>query len=155
MRGTVTLAAALALPADFPARDLVLFSAFCVVLGTLVIQGMTLRPLMRRLGVEQDDSVEREVRLARAETARAAVDALDRAGAESDAARLVQSRYQARLEGHRGDGDNGTGALLRRAVAAERSRLVSLRADGTIGDDAFHRVEEELDWAELHAESTS
>jgi CPA1 family monovalent cation:H+ antiporter len=155
MRGTVTLAAALALPADFPARDLVLFTAFCVVLGTLVIQGLTLRPLMRRLGVEQDDSVEREVRLARTETARAAVDELDGAGGPGDAVRLVQSRYQARLQGRRGDGDNGAGSLLRRAVAAERRRLVALRAEGTIGDDAFHRVEEELDWAELHAESTS
>jgi CPA1 family monovalent cation:H+ antiporter len=41
---------------------------------------------------------------------------------------------------------------MRRAVAAERRRLVALRADGTIGDDAFHRVEEELDRAELSAD---
>jgi monovalent cation/hydrogen antiporter len=36
-------------------------------------------------------------------------------------------------------------------VAAERRRLVELRDDGTIGDDAFHRIEEDLDWAELNA----
>src|SRR3954453_9129142 len=52
MRGTVSLAAALALPAGFPQRGLVLFVSFGVVLGTLVIQGLTLRPLMRWLGLE-------------------------------------------------------------------------------------------------------
>ena len=52
MRGTVTLAAALALPARFPYRDLLLFSSFLVVLGTLVIQGLTVKPLMARLGLE-------------------------------------------------------------------------------------------------------
>ena len=81
MRGIVTLAAALALPDGvpdpFPYRDLILFTAFCVVLGTLVLQGMTLRPLMRVLALEDDGSVEREVRLARAETARAALAAVE------------------------------------------------------------------------------
>jgi CPA1 family monovalent cation:H+ antiporter len=155
MRGIVTLAAALALPADFPARDLVLFTAFCVVVGTLVIQGMTLRPLMRLLGLEQDDAVDREVQLARVETARAAVAELDGSDRESDIGRLLHRRYQSRLAGMADDGDGAAGPLLRRAVAAERRRLVALREDGTIGDDAFHKVEEELDWAELHAEAMS
>ena len=75
MRGTVTLAAALALPdggAPFPYRDLILVTAFGVVLGTLVLQGLTLRPLLLRLRLEDDGTVEREVRLARVETLRAA-----------------------------------------------------------------------------------
>jgi CPA1 family monovalent cation:H+ antiporter len=42
---------------------------------------------------------------------------------------------------------------LRRAQAAERRTLSELRAEGTIGDDAFHRLEEELDWAEINAEA--
>ena len=152
MRGIVTLAAALALPTDFPQRELILFTAFCVVLGTLVLQGLTLRPLMRRLGVEADDAVDREVRLAREETARAAVAALDGAAEQSEAARLVLGKYQSRLAGQPApDAGPPAAALMRRAVAAERRRLVELRADGTIGDDAFHRVEEELDWAELSA----
>ena len=46
MRGLVTLATAFALPQQFPGRDLIVLCAFCVVLGTLVIQGFTLRPLM-------------------------------------------------------------------------------------------------------------
>jgi CPA1 family monovalent cation:H+ antiporter len=140
MRGTVSLAAALALPAGFPQRDLVLFVAFGVVLGTLVLQGLTLRPLMRWLGLKQDDAVEREVRLAREETARAAAAALDGQSEHRELARLVRS-------------PGPVGELLGRAVAAERRRLVELRHDGTIGDDAFHRIEEDLDWAELNAEA--
>lgn len=160
MRGTVTLAAALALPTagaagPFPYRDLVLFTAFCVVVGTLVVQGLTLGPLMRLLHLEHDDSVDREVELARRETAQAAVDILD--GTEGDLAHLLRRRYQSRLARARGeprqDGAGTLGNLLRRAVEAERQRLSALRADGTIGDDAFHRVEEELDWAELNADT--
>jgi CPA1 family monovalent cation:H+ antiporter len=156
MRGTVTLAAALALPGGtgpgaFPYRGLALFTAFCVVVGTLVVQGLTLRPLMRRLGIESDDSVDREVRLARTEAARAAMAALE--GVEG--ARPLLRLYEARLNGSGSNGDELPGELWRRAVAAERRRLSALRADGTIGDDAFHRVEEELDWAELNAEMAS
>jgi Na+/H+ antiporter len=154
MRGTVTLAAALALPAGFPRRDLVLFIAFSVVLGTLVLQGATLGPLMRWLGLEHDDAVEREIRLAREETTRAAANAMDGEGDRSEIARLLQKIYQSRLAGAAGpDGDGAVGELLRSAVAAQRRRLVELRDQGTIGDDAFHRVEEDLDWAELNAEA--
>jgi monovalent cation/hydrogen antiporter len=153
MRGIVTLAAALALPTDFPFRDLLLFTAFWVVVGTLVVQGLTLRPLMSWLGLEQDDEVDQEVRLARAEAARAAVAALDGIGEHSDAARFLRGEYLGRLPDASPAGDGTSAAeLIRRAVAAERRRLIALRAEGTIGDDAFHRVEEELDWAELNAE---
>jgi CPA1 family monovalent cation:H+ antiporter len=47
------------------------------------------------------------------------------------------------------DGRDGDAAVVRAATEAQRRRLVALRADGTIGDAAFQRVEEELDWAEL------
>lgn len=173
MRGTVTLAAALALPDGgdgmaFPSRDLILFTAFCVVVGTLVVQGLTLRPLMARLGLEDDGSVDREVRLARRETAGAAIAALDGA-AGADGGRLLLQDYEARLAGAASgarvlDGpppppaasDGSTLApALRRAIAAERRRLLELRSAGTIGDDAFHQIEEELDWAELNAEAMS
>jgi monovalent cation/hydrogen antiporter len=154
MRGTVSLAAALALPAGFPQRGLVLFVSFGVVLGTLVIQGLTLRPLMRWLGLEQDDEVEREVRLARQETTRAAAAAMDGQGEQSEIARLLRKIYESRLTGAAdGNGTLAAGELLRNAVTAQRRRLVELRDDGTIGDDAFHRLEEDLDWAELNAEA--
>ena len=53
-----------------------------------------------------------------------------------------------RAEEGLGEGDGG-GAVVRAATDAQRRRIVALRADGTIGDAAFQRVEEELDWAEL------
>jgi CPA1 family monovalent cation:H+ antiporter len=174
MRGIVTLAAALALPAGgpdgpaFPYRDLVLFTAFSVVLGTLVVQGMTLRPLMSLLRLEDDGSVEREVRLARAETLRAALSAT--AGVDGDdASGWLRRRYEALLRRAEADltgavaanGGNGgnagdgrarapdAAAVARTANSAERRRLVALRADGTIGDAAFQRLEQELDLEEL------
>ena len=61
MRGIVSLAAALALPATFPFRDLIVLTAFAVVLGTLVIQGLTLKPLLRALDLHDDDPVGREL----------------------------------------------------------------------------------------------
>ena len=61
MRGLITLATAFALPQQFPGRDLIVLCAFCVVLGTLVIQGCTLRPLMRLLRFEDDGAVERQL----------------------------------------------------------------------------------------------
>jgi monovalent cation/hydrogen antiporter len=173
MRGTVTIAAALALPTDFPFRDLILTTAFGVVLGTLVLQGLTLRPLLLRLQLEDDGTVDREVRLARVETLRAALAATAATpGAES--ADLVRRRYELQLrraeaehatdgagadggvpEGaaaaaaSAADGRDGDAAVVRAASEAQRHRLMALRSDGTIGDAAFQRVEEELDWTEL------
>ena len=65
MRGIVSLAAAMAIPSGFPYRDLIVLTAFSVVLGTLVIQGLTLKPLLRALNLHDDDPVGREVRVAR------------------------------------------------------------------------------------------
>ncbi|MGH7528399.1 MAG: hypothetical protein ACREMX_17020 [Gemmatimonadales bacterium] len=67
----------------------------------------------------------------------------------------LRRKYESRLsraESGAGGETNYTG-LLRRAQAAERRTLSNLRARGVIGDDAFHRVEEELDWAEVNAET--
>jgi CPA1 family monovalent cation:H+ antiporter len=178
MRGTVTLAAALALPtgdAPFPYRDLIVVAAFGVVLGTLVVQGLTLRPLLLRLGLKDDGTVDREVRLARVETLRAAVQAASCCpGVET--AGLVMHRYELQLRRAEGDltgnGSNvsnapsadstvppsaapdtddfdADAAVVQAATNAQRRRLISLRSDGTIGDAAFQLVEQELDWAEL------
>src|SRR5262245_187691 len=65
MRGLVTLATAFALPLDFPGRDPIVLTAFCVVLGTLVLQGLTLKPLLHFLRLEPDQSIEQEVSRAR------------------------------------------------------------------------------------------
>ncbi len=164
MRGMVTLAAALALPdgangtAAFPHRDLVQFTAFAVVVGTLVMQGLTLKPLKEVLGLEDDGSVDREVWLARAEASRAGLAALESAG-ETDTPLHQQYALRARHAEHivrtgtHDAADDVTAQLdvadRRLAQSAERRSLVELRANGAIGDDAFHRVEEELDWADL------
>jgi Na+/H+ antiporter len=163
MRGIVTIATALALPSSFPYRDLIVFTAFCVVVVTLVLQGMTVTPLMRSLALQADDTVEREVRLARAETSRAGLDAVDGVQSRDDMIQLLRRKYQTRISRAESgaaaetetDGVPGDGyaAVQRRAQQAERRMLSDLRARGVIGDDAFHRVEEELDWAEITAEA--
>jgi Na+/H+ antiporter len=163
MRGTVTLAAALALPvgsaaeAAFPQRDFILFAAYCVVLVTLVLQGITLSPLIRWLGLEDDRVLEREVLLARRALAEAGLAALT--GDSADEAGL-RHKYELRVRRFEDDtsapkvaADGDGQHFARRALDAERLALSGLRARGVIGDDAFHRVEEDLDWAELNADA--
>ena len=167
MRGIVTLAAALALPdggsTAFPHRDFILFTAFSVVLGTLVIQGLTVPALMRVVGLEDDGSVEREVRLARAAVARAGLATVEGAGGEGEIAGFLRRKYAARLlraetpeeavEDEELSGWRELGNVQRRAQVEERRVLSDLRARGIIGDDAFHQVEEELDWSEVNAQA--
>ncbi|MEH3118002.1 MAG: sodium:proton antiporter [Methylorubrum populi] len=161
MRGLVTIATALALPeggpggAEFPYRDLIVLTAFCVVIGTLVVQGLTLRPILGRLGLEDADPVGREVGRARAEAYGAAADTLK--GEDSEAADALRREFHAALaeaEAHEeGLAPEGlpTDAPRRRAIRAARDRLLALRRSGRIGDDAYFVLEEELDWAELNA----
>ena len=151
MRGIVTLVAALALPAQFPGRDVIVFTAFCVVLGTLVLQGMTLRPLLRLLELPRDTAAEAERARARAEAARAALEALgpDR---DTEAGHLLAQVYKARLVAG-GEPVDPTGLLTlrRRVLAAERDRIAAMQRDGRIGSDTYQELEEELDWAEVDA----
>ena len=162
MRGIVTLAAALALPEGsasgaFPFRDLVILCAFCVVLFTLVVQGMTMRPLLLLMRLKDDGSVEREVRIARVETARVALRIL----AEHEAHPSIETLrrdYEARLRlGEAGAPSPqpapGLSEIQRHAVHAQRQVLMDLRERSVIGDDAFHAAEEELDLLELTADS--
>src|SRR3954452_14033607 len=76
MRGFVTLAAAIALPAWFPQRDLAVLTAFSVVLATLILQGLTLTPLIRLLKLDEGDSLKDEVAEGRRRLAEAALAAL-------------------------------------------------------------------------------
>src|SRR5262249_16698142 len=163
MRGIVTLAAALALPdgspeSGFPYRDLIILCAFSVVLTTLVIQGLTLRPLLLLLGLKDDGSVDREVRLARVETAHAALRMLAEETDGHPAIDILWDEYQTRItSGERTVreelGETRMTELQRRAVQAQRRALFDLRASQVIGDDAFHAAEEELDLLELTADS--
>jgi Na+/H+ antiporter len=173
MRGAVSLAAALALPletdagAPFPARDLILFLTFAVILVTLVLQGLTLPALVRRLGVRDDGSAEREEALARLETARAALAQLDELEAadwtRDDTIERMRGmyRYRTRRFGARtgeveDDGYEDRTLAYQRAVqdviGAQRRALIDLRRQGAIGDDVLRRIERELDLEETRLE---
>jgi Na+/H+ antiporter len=177
MRGIVTLATALALPtttstgAQFPFRDLILFTAFLVVLGTLVVQGMTLRVLMRAIRLEDDGAVEREVRFARVETLRAALKATNELR-QAELSNLLRHRYEVMLRRAEADlsatenpappppsqpdaveeEEQDEADAVQRATSAERQCLLALRENGAIGDAAFQRLEQQLDLEELHLE---
>ncbi|MDB5455207.1 MAG: sodium:proton antiporter, partial [Caulobacter sp.] len=152
MRGVVSLAAALALPEGFPERDLIILAAFVVVVGTLVLQGLTLGPLLRLLNLPPDDIVETELALARKMALKAAVASLE--GETSAAAEALRREYCQSLERAKSGGairDSLDNALRRRMVEASRRSSADLRDRGEIGDDAYHRLEEELDWLEMSA----
>jgi NhaP-type Na+/H+ or K+/H+ antiporter len=154
MRGIVTLAAAYALPGDFPNRDLILLTAFCVVVGTLVLQGLTLRPLIRLLNLHDDDPVDREVRLACERIVRAGLQVLD--GDQSPEANVIRRELESQLteQGEVRQDPNEVGeydSLRARIVAAQRAALLEMRSEDQIGDDAFHWVEAQLDAAEVNA----
>ncbi|WP_424135413.1 cation:proton antiporter [Roseomonas chloroacetimidivorans] len=154
MRGVVTLATALALPEDLPHRDEIVFAAVCVVIVTLGLQGTTLGPLLRRVGLSDDGTVEAEAALARAETTKAAMRVLE-GEPPSPALETLRRELTARAElGEDGPPEEaeGTARLRQRAVDVSRDVLEELRRAGTIGDDAFHRIEEELDLLELTAD---
>jgi len=104
MRGLVSLAAALSLPLTvaggrpFPDRDLIIYLTFCVILATLVLQGLSLPLLMRRLGVGDDPSIrEAEELAARSHAIDTALAQLDAIAAEErvwdEAIRYLRARY--------------------------------------------------------------
>ena len=159
MRGIVSLAAALALPAGFPFRELIVLTAFLVVLGTLAIQGLTLGPLLRALDLRDDDPVGHEVAAARERALRAGLAELERQ--ESPATEAVRQAFIAHLGSVDAAPDKGEPRqsayrdIHRRALHAARQAVLGMRASEEIGDDAFHQMEEELDWIEMSAGGNS
>jgi Na+/H+ antiporter len=155
MRGIVTLAAALALPEDFPYRDFIQLTAFVVVLGTLLIQGLTLRPLLKIVRLPRDNVVEREIVMAREAALKAALCELE--NEDAPAALRLRAEIQdmsARASSGRDARDTAENALRRRTVVAARRSLEIMRSSNLIGDDAYRRIEEELDLLELSAQPT-
>ncbi len=150
MRGLVTLATAFALPERFPQRDLVVLTAFAVVLATLVLQGLTLKPLIRLLRLDKVEDGARqmaEARLALARTGRAVLKGND--GPEADSFRL---RYDiAEAAGGRIENDAWARycAVGRKAIAAERDELDELRKRRVLTTESFYELQEVLDWREL------
>jgi Na+/H+ antiporter len=153
MRGLVTVATALALPYEFPGRDLIVLSAFTVVLGTLILQGFTMRPLIALLRIDADASLDEDVSRARAAMLDAALATL--AGSPGEGAAALRAEYEATRAASvdRSRPMTDYDHLRLQAIAAERDLLIQWRSQGRIQDDAFHVLEDELDRAELHAGS--
>jgi CPA1 family monovalent cation:H+ antiporter len=180
MRGGDSLVIALALPlttatgAPFPARGLIVFVTFAVIFATLVAQGLTLRPLLRWLRLEQDGRAETEEAHARRVAADAGIRRLEevtsRDGMHPEALRylrqkhrLLVHRWEMRDRERHGDADveprvretgDGGGAeresesyrkVRSEMIAAERGALVDLRDHGVVGDDVMRRVQRDLD----------
>lgn len=149
MRGIVSLAAALALPATFPFRDVIVLTAFSVVLGTLVLQGLTLGPLLRALDLQDDDPVGHEVGAARERALQAALARFEHD--RSLVAEAVRQEFIAHLGSVDVSREEGSAHndIHRQALEAARQAVLAMRASDEIGDNAFHRMQEELDWIEM------
>ncbi|MBC8092377.1 MAG: sodium:proton antiporter, partial [Pseudonocardia sp.] len=163
MRGVVSLAAAFALAADFPARDLIVWLTFCVVIGTLVIQGLTLPWVIRRLGVTAEDSSADDLAEAAVghRAAQASIARLDEL-AGGDGHHVVvaeQLRHTAEKRANSawerlGSNPDETPAmaykrLRREMLAAERDVFVKARNDREVDDEVLRRVLRELDLEEV------
>ena len=166
MRGAVSLAAALALPTQtaagraFPQRNLLIFVTFGVILATLVLQGLTLPWLIRRLGLHRDDSEEQEELRGRLRATDAALARLEELAGEEwtrdDTVERLRGLYQfrrRRLKARAGylqdDGSQDRSLayqrLVRELLEAQRRAIVLLRNQGEISNQVMHRIERDLD----------
>ncbi len=154
MRGLVTLATALALPSGFPSRDLIIFSALSVVLGTLVVQGLTLGPLIRLLKFERDKSLKHDIdgaRLALIDTALHELEPMQDSKGAATLRVLYRGDRELAIQGLHPREASEIDTIKRLIIKAKRTKLAAMRRSGAIDDDVFHVLEEELDWAELGA----
>lgn len=169
MRGGISLAAALGLPltisgnAPFPERDLLIFLTFTTILTTLVIQGLSLPWLIRRLQLGDDGEAAQEEAQARQQGTQAALDRLNALAEKEDLPNaLVEdlrghfehmtARFAARVSGTEDEARENWASTLRRLrgemLTAERQAVVGLRDDGTISDDVLQKVQRSLDLSE-------
>lgn len=164
MRGIVSLAAALALPlttaagVPFPFRAEIILITFAVILATLVLQGLSLGPLIRALNLKEDGSLEREEMQAREHAATAALVRLDEVANEGwpvpEHLDQMRVHYGDRVQRYTKDGTAPECTaealevfqrLRHETLTAERLAVIRLRNDGVISDDVLHRLEHELD----------
>jgi monovalent cation/hydrogen antiporter len=173
MRGAVSLAAALALPLTtsagqaFPQRNLIIFITFGVILATLVLQGLTLPWLIRRLRLQRDDSEEQEELRGRLRATDAALARLEELAAEvwtrDDTVERMRGLYQFRRRRLKARGgyldDNGAEdrslayqRLVRELLEAQRREIVLLRNQGEISSEVMRRIERDLDLEDARLE---
>ncbi len=169
MRGAVSLAAALALPLTtdagrpFPNRELIIFLTFAVILGTLVLQGLSLPAVIRVLRLEDDGLAEKEEAKARIYAAEAALARLEELVEEDwvleeTAERLrglfnfrrdrFRSRFDPDADGGIEDRSVSYQRLLRELLDAERAAVLELQRNGRIDDEVLRRVVRDLDLEE-------
>ena len=167
MRGVVSLAAALALPltiqdgSPFPGRDLILFLTFIVILATLVVQGLSLPPLIRWLGIKDDGAAEKEEREARLKANQAALARLneiaERDPAKADALQRLRIEYEDRIRQLESYENAGTPRRLfsseyehlsYEALRVERRIILQLRNTGVINDEVLRHIQRDIDLAE-------
>jgi len=166
MRGIVSLAAALALPisledgaAAFPERDLIVFLTFFVIAVTLVLQGLTLKPLIRNLRIGKDWSFQEEHQRAKIALGKAAIAAIDAVTARQEIpdqlAERIRAEFAEKITLAVPDGLvlSHSGADIARqlreaAVRAERQELIRMWRDNQISDEVLHHIEEDLDYQE-------
>jgi CPA1 family monovalent cation:H+ antiporter len=165
MRGIVSLAAALALPltlpdgTPFPGRDLIIFFTFVVIAVTLVVQGLSLAPLIRILKVGTDWSGEEEQAHAKMALTKAAIAAIDelaeREKIPKDVANRIRAEFAEKVTlSFPGsivvDHSAADPAKRLRGVAlrAERRELIRIWRENQISDDVLHHIEEDLDYQE-------
>ena len=159
MRGGVSLAAALAITVDgFPQRDLVIFVAYAVIVLTLVLPGLTLSTLVKRLGLQESEEHRRNAAEARVRITQAGLERLDEleGDAPEHVVQRLRDRYSSRLErlearvegdaDERGQTDVAqAGKLMAEMIEAEREVLRAMRDERAFSDDILREVERELD----------
>jgi Na+/H+ antiporter len=169
MRGVVALAAAIALPealsdgSPFPQRNLIIFLTFCVILVTLVLQGLTLPPLIRALGLAGKGGNEDEEEEARRIITSTALTHLESARGEDlqDFAAVyddLSRRYTRRLASLSKENSDEDGMsnqelaryrqILGELLHLERKTALRLRNEGRINDEVLRKIEHELDLSE-------
>ncbi len=174
MRGAISLAAALSIPLltsqgmPFPQRDLMIFLTFCVIVSTLILQGLSLPWLIRLFHVDQEGRQERaraghqeiEARQQAADASLAFLAAKRAEGAYpeplldrmEDQYRYRNTQFRAHLNGdHDGAVQHGTHTfnLQTELIEAERQVMLSMRQSGAIDDGILRRVEKDLDLQEM------
>jgi monovalent cation/hydrogen antiporter len=165
MRGVVSLAAALALVADFPERDLILYLTFCVILATLGGQGLTLPWLIRKLKIVAGDAQAVEEAHARLATTEAGLQRLDglardypshlelidqiRANFDHDASHVLPDADATPDEAEQERLDHQ--AIRFAVILAQREAVIHLRDEGVINDETLRRIERDLDLEALRA----
>jgi CPA1 family monovalent cation:H+ antiporter len=165
MRGIVSLASALALPlltnagTPFPYRAEIILITMMVIVATLVIQGLTLAPVIRWLKFPAETVHHEEEQHARREATRRALERLDDISVEAwvrpeDLAEVGEQLRRRFQTGAPADGIGSTLESRRRlrleALRAERRALIGLRNEGAISDEVLHHLERELDVEALH-----